>query len=295
MVRAQPNHLHRSMKARHAPGTITAEPVHGDMLAVIAGMGSLTEADRVCRTLCNSLGFDYYLFYMSLPVACERPARIVLNQLPEAWQEHYDKVGYGSRDPVLEQACRSSLPFFWDEIERQSRDSQEFFTAARGFGIGCGVTFPFSAPLNTFAVLSFANREAFAPEEPRRHDLVGRAMWLVANFHEVVRRLALRSSGIETSARTRLTRRERECLALSGTGYTTSQIATRLKIAPRTVAFHIDRSVTKLGVHSRRAALTRAMALGEVDTRIFSELPLGVGRNGPVAVVQGAIQETDHC
>ena len=53
-----------------------------------------------------------------------------------------------------------------------------------------------------------------------------------------------------------LTRREVEVLRLVADGLTTSEIATRLFISPKTVDHHVQHVYTKIGV-SNRAAATR--------------------------------------
>jgi DNA-binding NarL/FixJ family response regulator len=57
-----------------------------------------------------------------------------------------------------------------------------------------------------------------------------------------------------------LTLREREVLDLLAQGLTQAEIANRLYVTPKTVATHIQRVLSKLGVHSRAQAV--ALALG---------------------------------
>ncbi|MBK8046871.1 MAG: helix-turn-helix transcriptional regulator [Anaerolineales bacterium] len=59
----------------------------------------------------------------------------------------------------------------------------------------------------------------------------------------------------------RLTRREREVLALLAQHLTDREIAERLVISPLTVRTHIEHLAEKLGVSGRRAIVARAAAL----------------------------------
>lgn len=63
----------------------------------------------------------------------------------------------------------------------------------------------------------------------------------------------------------RLTRREREVLGLLARGLTQPQIAAELVISPKTVAGHIQRILTKLGVHSRAQAVALFHQFGLAD------------------------------
>ncbi len=59
-----------------------------------------------------------------------------------------------------------------------------------------------------------------------------------------------------------LTSREREVLSLLADGLTQDSIARQLVISPKTVATHIQRILSKLGVHSRAEAISYAYRAG---------------------------------
>jgi DNA-binding NarL/FixJ family response regulator len=97
------------------------------------------------------------------------------------------------------------------------------------------------------------------------------------------RRLISRGNGVQEvsngdrSPDARLTRREQEVLELLSAGLQQREIAERLFISPKTVATHIQRILSKLGVHSRAEAVslahreglagdTVAHLLGEVES-----------------------------
>jgi DNA-binding CsgD family transcriptional regulator len=65
------------------------------------------------------------------------------------------------------------------------------------------------------------------------------------------------------SADTGLTPREREVLRLVAQGLTNAEIARKLWVAPSTVAKHLEQAYSKLGVHSRTAAVARLAKLGD--------------------------------
>jgi DNA-binding NarL/FixJ family response regulator len=85
-------------------------------------------------------------------------------------------------------------------------------------------------------------------------------------------RSALRHSAVPPSngsqgapAAEALTSREREVLKLLARGLTQAEIAQELFISPKTVAGHIQRVLTKLGVHSRAQAVALAHEHGLAD------------------------------
>jgi DNA-binding NarL/FixJ family response regulator len=69
-----------------------------------------------------------------------------------------------------------------------------------------------------------------------------------------------------------LTIREREVLGLLARGMGQKGIAKRLVISPKTVSTHIQRVLTKLGVHSRAEAVGEAYRRGLVAADHVDEL-----------------------
>jgi DNA-binding NarL/FixJ family response regulator len=80
-----------------------------------------------------------------------------------------------------------------------------------------------------------------------------------------VRRLLARTSRAPSSGDTPLTAREIDVLRLLADGATQDAIAQELFISVKTVATHIQRIITKLGVHSRTEAVAYAYKTGLVS------------------------------
>jgi DNA-binding NarL/FixJ family response regulator len=75
-----------------------------------------------------------------------------------------------------------------------------------------------------------------------------------------------------------LTRRELEVMELLAAGRTQSEIASGLVISPKTVASHVQRILTKLGVHSRAQAVALAYDVGLVSRASGGENLTASGR-----------------
>jgi two-component system, NarL family, nitrate/nitrite response regulator NarL len=83
------------------------------------------------------------------------------------------------------------------------------------------------------------------------------------------------SSGFRgDSGAEKLTNREREVLKLLAGGRTQAEIAGTLFISPKTVAGHIQRVLTKLGVHSRAQAVALALEQGLADVEAHALSPV---------------------
>jgi DNA-binding NarL/FixJ family response regulator len=91
---------------------------------------------------------------------------------------------------------------------------------------------------------------------------------LLARIRSALRRFAIFPNADRESAASTgrlLTRREREVLRLLARGLNQRDIAGALFISPKTVATHIQRVLTKLGVHSRAQAVAAAYERGLTD------------------------------
>jgi DNA-binding NarL/FixJ family response regulator len=95
---------------------------------------------------------------------------------------------------------------------------------------------------------------------------------LIARVRRLLVRSTLRSgnSGPVYGNSFRLTPREEEVLRLLGQGRTQQAIARELFISPKTVGTHIQRILTKLGVHSRAEAVSFAYRAGLVGDQVSS-------------------------
>ncbi|MDQ8699892.1 helix-turn-helix transcriptional regulator [Hyphomicrobium sp. LHD-15] len=68
-----------------------------------------------------------------------------------------------------------------------------------------------------------------------------------------------------------LTRRERDCLVLSGRGNSEKEVAQKLDISPNTVRVHIENIKRKLGAANKSHALILSLLSGETELCDFED------------------------
>lgn len=83
---------------------------------------------------------------------------------------------------------------------------------------------------------------------------------------EAVLSVAGHRSGRRTSGPAGLTAREMEVLGLLSQGFTSTEIAQRLFISPKTVRNHLEHVYLKVGVTNRTGAMLFALERGMVGT-----------------------------
>ncbi|MFZ4809343.1 MAG: LuxR C-terminal-related transcriptional regulator [Hyphomicrobiaceae bacterium] len=66
-----------------------------------------------------------------------------------------------------------------------------------------------------------------------------------------------------------LTKRERDCLLLSGQGHSEKEVAQHLSISPNTVRVHIENVKRKLGASNKAHAIVLSLIRGEVQLTEF--------------------------
>ena len=71
-----------------------------------------------------------------------------------------------------------------------------------------------------------------------------------------------------------LTRRERDCLVLSGRGHSEKEVAQQLDISPNTVRVHIENIKRKLGASNKSHALILSLLSGETVLSDFDDQDL---------------------
>jgi DNA-binding CsgD family transcriptional regulator len=235
-----------------------------DPVAAIDSAADIPGVGAACRQVAASLGFNHFIYAFRAPVSLTHPCQFILSGYPRAWREHYDRHSYLLIDPVIARALGTVLPFTWDELDKSDPAVARLFQEAAAFGLCHGFSVPVHGAHGEGGVLSLAREGPALPaERAARQRLFQQAQWFSAVLHQKVRQLVFRED--EPPVRSaRLTRREHDCLLLAAEGQSAQVIASVLKIAERTVVFHLTRAERKLGTRRRQHAVARAVALGQI-------------------------------
>lgn len=226
----------------------------------------MSQTGAACRQVSEALGFRFFQYGFRVPISLTRPCQIILSGYPKAWRSHYDDCGYLTIDPVIRRALGSVVPFGWDELELDTPEAQRLFEDAARHGLRHGFSVPVHGAHGESALFSFAREEPLPSDASERAELFQRAGWLTALIHERLRSLVYRGAGVQLK---RLTQRERQCLQKAAEGQSARIIARELRISNHTVNFHLRNAEIKLGAVSRRHAVARAVALGEIEPRCY--------------------------
>jgi len=224
--------------------------------------GSLDDLRAVLGRLFSGLGIAQYAF-VRVDSTVLGTAPLLVSNHHACWRQLYRTHGYQCIDPFVRYARCCALPFLWRDVgPRTSYCSPDaaFLACARRHGIDVcrGASTPVHVRGEQLALLSFGQ----AVDGSHGRDICIRDALLLSG---VATTLHLRVGQLMAGCRPRsLTRRERESLLWASRGKAQDEIALILSLRPRTVRFHQENAMCKLGARNIAAAVAMASAVGLV-------------------------------
>lgn len=206
--------------------------------------------------IADDLGFDYCAYGMRMPLPLSQPRVIVLSSRPLQWQRYYLEDYYHSVHQELHD-IHSIMPYVWSGEEYTG--SAKFWQDARAHGLEAGWAQSSHDARGIVGMLTFArSRPQLAFNELRNRAL--QKSWLAQTAHEAFSRLLVPKFLPE--AETQLTTREVEVLRWSADGKTSGEVGNIMCISERTVNFHVNNALVKLGANNKTAGVIKAAILG---------------------------------
>ncbi|MGV7211662.1 helix-turn-helix transcriptional regulator [Oxalobacteraceae bacterium A2-2] len=221
-------------------------------------LSAATEQDffTVLVRLASELGFEYCAYGRRSPVPLTSPKVYMVNNYSAEWQRRYLQANYVAIDPTVAHAVRSVQPLVWSEALFQA--SPEFWEDARAHGLKVGWAQSSFDASGTASLLTLARSgEALGAAELRQN--ASRLAWLVQCAHQGMANLIAAQQLQEPSAI--LTSREIEVLRWTADGKTSSEVGEIMNISERTVNFHVNNSLEKLGTANKTACVAKAIML----------------------------------
>ena len=224
-------------------------------LQAILTAGSEAALFEVLAKAAREIGFDYCAYGMRMPLPVSNPKVFMMNNYSAAWQERYRAENYLAIDPTVAHGVRSVLPLIWDEP--LFRQNQRFWDDARGHGLEVGWAQSSYDAKGVAGMLTLARSGDKLGESELRASAT-KMNWLVQVAHEGMTRLvSLRAP----TAPIALTAREIDVLRWTADGKTSSEVGEIMNISERTVNFHINNSLEKLGAVNKTAGVIKAAML----------------------------------
>jgi LuxR family transcriptional regulator, quorum-sensing system regulator SolR len=203
------------------------------------------------------LGFEYCAHGLRLPVPITRPRTVMHSNYPPLWLSRYRDQGYMEIDPTVSHGMRSSAPVVWSDAFFAG--VPHLWKEAQSHGLRFGWAQSRRDPEGTYSLLVLArSKNVLGQEELARS--TPRMQWLLHASHECMKASCTDPGLVQPAAG--LSDREIDILRWTAEGKTAAELAEILKISERTVNFHINNAVSKLGVCNKTSAAVRAAMLG---------------------------------
>ena len=225
-----------------------------DLTGALAAAGSEEELLVALARAARELGFDYCAYGMRLPLPVSNPRVLMFSNYPSAWQQRYAQENYLAADPTVAYALRSVLPVVWDET--LFRPNPALWEEARAHGLNVGWAQSSCDAQGRMGMMTLARGHDVLSAAELQHKSANMS-WLAHAAHGAMARLAAGSLPQPAA----LTAREAEMLRWTADGKTSGEIAQITGIAERTVNFHLNNAVDKLGAANKTAAAVKAAVL----------------------------------
>ena len=202
------------------------------------------------------LGFEYSAFGMRMPLPVSNPKFLMVNNYSLEWQQRYAKENYLVVDPTVAHGLQSVMPVVWSDTLFGA--VPEFWEDARGHGLKVGWAQSSIDVHGAIGMLTLArSHDALSPAELREQ--IPRMQWLAKMATEGMLRMAASQRPNEVPVR--LTAREVEVLRWTADGKTSQEVGQIMAISERTVNFHINNSLLKLGANNKTSGVIKAALL----------------------------------
>jgi LuxR family quorum-sensing system transcriptional regulator SolR len=202
----------------------------------------------------QELGFESIAFGMREPLPLSNPKTVMVNNYSEAWQARYVQQNYLQIDPTVAHGMRSVMPLVWSD--ESFKDARPFWEDAQEHGLKVGWAQSTIDAQGRVGMLTLSrSTTALSGAELRDHSMQMRwitqmALEGMAKLHQTTQRSPL--------PQIQLTAREIEVLRWTADGKTSGEVGQIINISERTVNFHINNSLEKLGANNKTAGVIKA-------------------------------------
>jgi LuxR family transcriptional regulator len=212
---------------------------------------------EVALSLTYEMGFEYCAFAMSPHSPAHQGHSIRINNYPNEWNKKYETNNYIAIDPIVKYCSRSVLPILWDDSTFS--DAPTLWEEAQTYGMRHGWSQSVHDFRGFFSMLSLSrSRHPITVRELYKKS--GQLIWLSNALHMIVTQKM--QSGTDSQGGPCLSIRETEVLKWSADGKTASDVARILNLSARTVNFHVNTAIKKMGVNNKISAVVQACRRG---------------------------------
>lgn len=226
-------------------------------------LSSTTELEiayEIALRFARNIGFKFFAFSTSCPTKINHSVQF--NNYPKDWNSEYEKKRFATNDPIVAHCNQSMFPILWSEelfcnapwiwetLEQQGLQ-HGWSQAIHDEGSGLR------------SILSLA-RSHCPVSAWELYENLGFSVFIGRHLHKLV----LQTLPMEPaqSSMPQLSSREVDVLKLAASGKTAYESARILNLSARTINFHVQESIRKLGVNNKVSAVIAAAKAGYLNS-----------------------------
>ena len=224
-----------------------------------------TDVDTAYRSalgFAKNIGFRFFAFSTTYQTKNDQFNTVRWNNYPSVWNTEYEQKKLSSIDPVVAHCNHSMVPILWSEELFSKVPSLWEALEAQGLQHGWSQSVH-DQETGLCSILSLA-RSHCPITAFELYENLGFSVLMGRHLHALVSQSLPRQS-VKPAPR-RLSPREVDVLKLAAAGKTAEASAKILNLSPRTVHFHCQSAIEKLGVSNKISAIIAAFQAGYLNS-----------------------------
>ena len=236
--------------------------LQGDYQSVLEAT-NLDQFRSVVIRFAQQLGFDKVSAMVAVDHVGSASEFVAVHNTPLAFQQTFDDVSLGKRDPVSQHCRRNTVPIIWGQHTYLRGNAIEMWEHQALYGYRNGIAMALHLPEGRHFLLGVDRDQALPTDTAELQRIVADLQLFAVHAQDTALRvLVSEGSRPELPA---LTPRELEVLRWTMEGKVTSEISALLGIGDRTTVFHLQNAMLKLNCNSKHVAVVKALRLGLIQ------------------------------
>jgi DNA-binding CsgD family transcriptional regulator len=234
----------------------------GGYTAVLQARNRDEFRDEVVR-FTQRLGFETVSAITVIDRGLGKSDFINIDNTPVEFTQIYTDPRLQRRDPVMQHCRRQSVPIIWNQATYVESGVGELWEHQASYGYRTGIAMALHLPDGKHFLLGVDRDSPLPDDTDELQRLVADLQLFAVHAQDSAMRLLLPAA--QQPERPSLTPRELEALRWTMEGKTAWEAGVLLGISERTVVFHVNNAMHKLGCINKQQAVLKALRLGLID------------------------------
>ena len=188
---------------------------------------------------------------------------VAVHNTPMAFEQSFDNINVGRRDPVMQHCKRNTVPIIWGQQTYLDNGAIDLWDAQAQFGYRHGIAMALHLPDGRHFFLGVDRDQALPSDRTELTRLVADLQLFAVHAQDTAMRVLV--SEALRPERPSITPRELEVLRWTMDGKTAWEAGVLLGVTERTVIQHLQNAMRKLECNSKHQAVLKALRLGLIN------------------------------